>query len=406
MQAGRWRAGRLILAKIELFVENNRTANSRLTRISRLQMSNPDGNREPGTDDVHVGYSPEQGVLSRFREWTDVFGWLRLVRVLRIAGSPIALGMVSLTSAVWSLAFVFAGDSSGASSTPRSGAAFLFDSFGVVLVNYLAATPSSLLAPSSLSDRADSDSSPAIIGFVCWSVLVWTPTALYLMRQGALLTAGRNLDHARLTLQLAMNRTPQAWLVATMPLVCGLLIGACVTILGFASRIAMGVPWIEMIFAAGIAIVALSGGILLFGANFAVPLGWAALINEQQADALDSLSRGMEYLYRRPLQLAMYLVIAAVPLGVTVCLGAGITASASHLAERMLLMLGASQGVPAMTASLLSRFPSIVAITVSGGLIGGIYLLLRSDAGGQEVEDIWTGEPKPTPPLPELPTSE
>ena len=55
------------------------------------------------------------------------------------------------------------------------------------------------------------------------------------------------------------------------------------------------------------ALLAIPCGVLVFGANFAVPLGWAAMAVEREPDPLDALSRGYEYLYRRPLQLVMYL---------------------------------------------------------------------------------------------------
>jgi hypothetical protein len=42
-------------------------------------------------------------------------------------------------------------------------------------------------------------------------------------------------------------------------------------------------------------------------------------------------------------------------------------------------------------------------ITLLGAWLGGAYLLLRHDTGGQEIEDLW--RPPSTPPaeLPELP---
>ena len=393
------------------FVENISEVKHPLTGTSRLKMSNPDGNPEPGSDAIHAGYTPEQGILSRMREWTDVFGWLRLVRVLRIAGSPIALGIVALTLAVWAtglwaLELVVFGDSAAGPPSSASGWIRVLHAFDAMLRNYLAAIPSSLLGGGRLNDSAPSGGTLGIVMFVVWSLLVWTTTLLYLVRQGGLLTAGRHLDHSKMALRSAMNRTPQAWFVAAMPLVCGLLIGCFIIVIALVSRITMGIMWIELIFAVGIAIVALLGGILLFGANFAVPLGWAALINEPQADALDSLSRGLEYLYRRPLQLAVYLAVATFPSVVAVWLSANVATAASRLAARMLSIVGASQDVPQMTEYLLSQFPTVVAITVASGMVGGIYLLLRSDAGGQEVEDIWMDEAESTTSLPELTTSE
>ena len=66
---------------------------------------------------------------------------------------------------------------------------------------------------------------------------------------------------------------------------------------------AAGSSGLEFVLALVAAAIALPCGILAFGANVAVPLSWAALTNERDPDPLDSLSRGYEYLFRRPLRL-------------------------------------------------------------------------------------------------------
>tara|TARA_R110002049_G_scaffold27321_2_gene94264 strand:+ start:484763 stop:485863 length:1101 start_codon:yes stop_codon:yes gene_type:complete len=363
-------------------------------------MNIPDATNAPDSDDVHAGYTPEGGVLARLREWTDVFGWLRLVHVLRIAGSVTALGTVAITLAIWVLGVQWIGNPKEPDEFARFGTAVQVSGLQSVVGRYAVATPSSLL------DRRDFPSSlRRSLLFVVWSTFTWAPAMLYLMRQGALLTAGRSLADAKEAAGLAIRRTPLAWLIATIPLVCGLAVGISVMLLGLISRVSMGVQWIEFFFAVGIAIVSIVGGVLLFGANFSVLLGWTSLINEEQPDALDSLSRGYEYLYRRPLHLAMYLAIALIPLWVVVRLSAGITQSAAHLCQRMLSASGASDNVRDMASQLMFQFPTVVAITLAGGLLGGIYLLIRCDAGGQEVEDVWIASAASRPSLPALPNS-
>ena len=356
---------------------------------------------ESEPDEIHTGYKPEQGVLARVREWTDIFGWLRLGRVLRLAGSPTALVIVAVALAVWLLGFRVTGMPIAIESEYKSES----EIFGSQLstLNSIVAT-GRVSIPSSILDRPVFHQ-----GFwgtllsVAWSLLIWTPVMLFLIRQGALLTAGRSLDDAKSVARLAVQRTPHGWFAAIMPLACALALGLLINAIGFVSRVAMGIQWIEFAFAVGAAVVAIVGGILLFGANFAVPLRFASLMNEPQPDSLDSLSRGYEYLYRRPLQLAMYTAISIVPLWVVASLSVGISASATHFSSMMLFVVGAPEDVVWMTNAILSAFPIVVSITLLGGLIGGVYLQLRSDAGGQEVEDIWIPEPEAKRLLPKLP---
>jgi hypothetical protein len=55
------------------------------------------------------------------------------------------------------------------------------------------------------------------------------------------------------------------------------------------------------------------------------------------------------------------------------------------------------------STNLLSYLPVVVFLTAAWSLLGGVYLLLRYDTGGQEVEDLWQAGPPPEPPLPSIP---
>ena len=50
----------------------------------------------------------------------------------------------------------------------------------------------------------------------------------------------------------------------------------------------------------------------------------------------------------------------------------------------MLTAAGASEELMSINSAMLGLFPIVVAITLVGGLIGGVYLLLRSDAGARK----------------------
>jgi len=362
---------------------------------------------EPAADRIHAGYTLEEGVLARVREWTDVFGWLRLGRVLRLAGSPVALAIVAGTLALWNTGIRFAWEKLSVKPVPATLAlpadpnrTLMGDSMLVPLIDIAQVFPVAM--PVSWFALAESRSSfLSLVALTMWTWVIWTPTVLMLLRQGAMLTAGRNLVGLKAVTHMALRRTPYAWFLACMPLACALAIGLLMLGLGYTGRLFGGIDWIELLLAVPMALISVLAGILIFGAYIAVPLGWAALVNEPDPDPLDSLSRGYEYLYRRSLRTVMYGAIIIVPLWVVAFLSHGIAAAASHFCRGMLAVTGGSESLVNQVVHLLSCLPMVVIITVLTGFIGGVYLLLRSDAGGQEVEDIWV---PPAPSRPRLPT--
>ena len=124
----------------------------------------------------------------------------------------------------------------------------------------------------------------------------------------------------------------------------------------------------------------------------------------KQPDTLDSLSRGYEYLFRRPLQLVLYVVVSVLILWVVRLIASGIAVAAVAISTKTLLFCGSPVSVVEMSATMLAHLPVVAMLTSMWSLIGGIYLLLRYDAGGQEVEALWVPEPDPAPPLPQVPT--
>ena len=56
-------------------------------------------------------------------------------------------------------------------------------------------------------------------------------------------------------------------------------------------------------------VLAVPAGLLAFGALFAIPLALVAMVNESDPDLFDSLSRGYEYLMRRPLSIVWYSLV-------------------------------------------------------------------------------------------------
>lgn len=325
---------------------------------------NPDDSK-PDRTEVHRGYDLESGVLQRVRDWTDVFPWVRLGRTMRVAVSPPLLMMTAATYSVWLI--------------------------GVSVVTAIA-------LPTDLNQLGRQH-----VFFAAWSCFTWAPVALALSRQGGLLTAGRPLARQREIQRLCWQRTPVAWFTAVVPTACVTAIASLTLLAGWAARLVGDVFVIEALLALFVFATAIPCGILWFGSAFAIPLGWAALANESDPDALDSLSRGYESLYRRPLRLTLYLLAAAVIVTVVYGIATGVSSAASLVASITLQISGCSPNVMRITNSLLSHLPVIVSAAQMWSLIGGIYLLLRYDTGGQEVEDIWQPPSRPETPLPNIP---
>lgn len=375
-------------------------------KASRMSQTEHRDALEDQEDADEGGY--ETGMLLRVREWTDLFSWVRLGRTMRLAGSPPHLLAVALTLGVWSLVLsVLAAPlerpqasaaGSPAVDTPRSETAGgrSPSSAGEVLLRLPTAKAARMWQR---SDRPWRRAALAI-----WTVVAWSPVTLLLCRQGAILSAGRDLGEITAVGWLALRRSPAAWLVAALPLVPILILGFVLGVAGWIERLS-GLPaWLVPPAALVSALIALPAGLVAFGAIVAVPLGLGAIANEADGDAVDALSRGYEYFLRRPLRLALYLLVAAFPLLVMFGLAHGV-AVAARLVSESFIGSASESGLAAMTIDLIGFLPVVVILTLSWGLVGGIYLLLRQDAGGQEPEDLWYPPTPAPPPLPTLPAS-
>lgn len=319
---------------------------------------------------VHRGHDLESGLLERVREWTDLFPWWRLMRTLRIAASPPMLLLTTITLVVWFLGM-------------QVGLATLS-------AGRLEQVPLLLIRQQSLLSLA-------------WTILIWAPPAIVLTRQGGLLTAGRSMASLRDGMSLGFRRSWRGWFAGAMPVLGTLVIALLILPAGWLAGFANGHEEVEVPMAILSALIAIPCGVIAFGALFAIPLSWAALGNEQDHDPLNALSRGFEAIVRRPLHLAFYLFLAWLMLWVVGRIAWGVSISATMVCNVILSWSGCSPDVMAFAGMILTAIPAVVTTTLGWGLVGGIYLLLRYDTGGQEVEDIWQQPSRPTPPLPEIP---
>jgi hypothetical protein len=343
-------------------------------------------------------------LFDRIREWYDVFPWMRLVRVLRVAGSPPLVSLTFACLGVWWLGqqqvLGVAGEQV-VGETARDGAGPV--PFSAVSRPFVESTEVAFqTSPASM--YALPLKSPWLRWLLAtvWTLLVWTPIALLLIRQGALLTAGRSMAGLREASGIAASRVPRAWLAALVPTACVAVIALPIFLLGLAGAWVGELETLQTGVAIAMALIAILAGVLAFGAHFAVPLGWAAIATESNPDPLDSLSRGYEYLMRRPMSLVFYWLIASILTLVVAGLASGVASAAVMVVAGVLQYSDGAEPLLERTANILHWFPVAVAVTLAWGLVGGIYLLLRRDAGGQEVEDVWIPPAEPTPPLPSL----
>ncbi len=360
---------------------------------SNSQPTSSDSN----SDNLHTGYEFESGYLCRAREWTDLFPWLRLIRVMRVAGSPPLVAIVAITLAVWLPVHLHLCTDSVGLDLPTTQSQTV--SHGAKLRS-LPAFLSQMIPTQAIAISEHSTWWQPCLAII-WALLIWLPTVLLLLRQGGLLTAGRPMMSVNEAFKLSIRRAPYAWVTAIVPVGCVLILCVGLVVLGWASR--MG-EWIAYPLCVVAVMIAIASGLLGFGANIAVPLGWAALVNEKEPDPLDSLSRGYEYLYRRPLHMLIHTTVAMLIICVITYLANLVAGTASHVSTRALSVSGASETMIDATNSCLAWFPLVIAITLGWSLVGGIYLIMRWDTNGQEVEDIWQPPLRTDTPLPKLPS--
>lgn len=333
--------------------------------------------------EIHAGYAFEDGMFSRMRSWVDVAPWIRLTRVLRILASPAYVGLVAIALVVTVLSGVFqVYDSPVYVGVP---VLWLFDSF---------------------TDRANwiqwSGGIYQTFFSVAFLLLLWIPVIQCISRGGAALTSGRSLPSARRTVRLTASRLGKSYLVPIVPVLC-ILTFLAATFLIRVPSLFLDFAVIQFFTGAIIGIVSIPIGILGFGALFAIPLGIVAMVCERDPDAIDSLSRGYEFLFRRPLSLAWYLVVSGVLVYAASYLLGGVGWASSLAVTTITSTVFPDQIQLQAALGMIGLCVVAWLVTLAFALLGGVYLMLRRDACGQEVEDLWEPQPAPSEPLPSLP---
>lgn len=238
-----------------------------------------------------------------------------------------------------------------------------------------------------------------------WAIIVWSFFGSAITRIAALqLTRGEPVGPLKMLRDTA-TVMPSTIGAPLMVLLVGVTMGVPLTLLGlllqshFVALIA-GPLWV-IVLAWGFLLA-----VVLLGLLFGWPLMWACL-GVEQSDAFDGASRCYAYVYQKPLQLAFYLVVAALLSWLGAMIVMTFAAATSTLSEWGLSWGTGSlraadlfdthfynsptpptarmiQGWKACFASLTAAFPMACLWPMSVG----IYLLLRQHVDATELDEV------------------
>jgi len=293
------------------------------------------------------GHELETGLLQRVRSWRDVFPLIGLVPALRVCGSPLYMTLWLATTAVitWPLP----------------------DAIESIVLNAVVNTHP--------------------LWFIAALLIALLPATMT-MRAGALYAAGRDDESITANAKWVTARLVTLLFVLILPSVCVLGLSVPLAALGLIDRLPrFGENVSELLSVFALPLVILIG-LVAAGSVIAVPIGWAAVSIEKRNDAFDALSRGYEYLYRRPVQTIVYLLVCGLLTvlisGITYCVASAGELVASHVHS----LVSGGKALPTLMQRLLTLFPFAAALCTFFSTFGAMYLLLRSDANQQEVEDV------------------
>ncbi len=311
----------------------------------------------------------ETSLLQRIRRWRDAFPILILIDALRVAGSPIWISLSWLAVVVSSLV---ARGTVALDLQPTS-----------VFANWI----SPRLAIDTATTWLTAAGIEEMLRFALAGWL-WAIPAAMLARSGACYAIGRDQQRIGADARFVGCRAIALSTAGLLPAACILGISIPMVLLGLLSRIpAAGRAIAEVggLFLVPIAIVA---GLVAAGSIAAIPLAWTAIAVEKRCDAFDALSRGFEYVYRRPIHLALYLTVGWLLIAVVSILATIVARGASAVASSAFAVGSGGGELPLVIRIVLANLVPAIQLAAVWGLVGAGYLLLRRDACDQEIEDM------------------
>ncbi len=350
----------------------------------------------------------EQGFLLRWRSWRDALPWLAMGDCLRPATSVIHWFLVglALTAAGWlTTDSLFDPQQDARSGEPLVLAFAWADNWLLGGVTAVAGPWIALLG---------NGTSTTDIGWLLLRQLgliaIWVFPAAMLMRQSGLAMAGRLPMGSWELMRLVAARLPAFLGAFLIPLI----VLAGVWFYFWLTAMAVKIPAVGFYLSGALQVLgipfALAASLIGFGSLAAIPLAWAAISLERDGNAFDGISRGYEYVLRRPLQLVGYGLLGLVAVLILSRLAAGVGQVGWMLVESATTSgLGASDAdpatgnsIPRWTQAVLLLLPKIAVVTVGWSLVSWLYLLLRRSANSQEIEDLWEAPRPAAEPLPEF----
>jgi len=374
-----------------------------------------------------------QGLIRRIA-WYEVFPWLILLRVFRIAIAPTLLALASAAVIVmpvgwWLGGRLFLSEEErtllivpGANNSylkkdvpPAPGVYFPSATTGVLDAYFELAEPFRRIFAYPLT--------PGRAAFylfgALWTLAIWAFPGAFITRRAIVQLATDAAPDVRSTATYACRRFLSYCAAPLYPLLGIVLLAIPIALLGLFPRVlpgfgilVTGVLWVLVVLA-GIVAMWLFGGLL-----FGWPLMWPTISAERDGDSFEAFSRSYSYVYGKPLHYFFYVVVAATlgALGWAVVLvaahlvqefgfwalacGAGVTKT-SELRQALGLepVVGevpiygrawiAGVRLIGLMLALIQTVKTAFAFTYFFAAASAIYLLLRYDVDQKEMDEVY-----------------
>ncbi len=350
---------------------------------------------------------PESGFLLRLRTWRDAFPWLAIGDALKPATSVLHLALVSFAVLIsWSLQelpTIFESDVVLDPSTLAE--ADLPITWFEVLMRPWGIAADCVVGPARTLLSGHHSFLKAIFLIVEQIILlgVWAIIGGQLIRQAGLAIAGRSPMSLVAGHRFALGRALSALATPLIPIIVVVAVATYFAFAAVLGRIPGIGIFLELLFQTLGIPLALIAGLIGFGAFLAIPLSWSAIFIEEDGSCFDGISRGYEYVLRRPLQLFAYLLLAMITISLLSLLAAGVIQIGTSVAVWGMSWVERNPRSSGLYFTNILNHGVTVAILIQAWCLQGwLYLLLRRSANYQELEDVWEvpiANPTVLPPL-------
>lgn len=250
-----------------------------------------------------------------------------------------------------------------------------------------------------------------------WTIAVWAFFGGIITRLAVNRLGPQQNPNGRETVTFVARRYLQYFFAPLYPLLGIAVIVLLMIPLGLLMRLDVGVVLAGIVWIV-VVLLGLIAAWLLIGLLFGWPLMWPAISSERDGDAFDAFSRSYAYVYGKPLHYLFYVIVAAlfgtlcwalVHYGATMVVEFGFWAASwgsggermqviRELAHRAPWHIGSGErfGTLEAGAALISTSLLLVRLLVTAFTFAffwvnasAIYLLLRSDVDGKEVDEVY-----------------